>query len=180
LKLRKPCPTRLTFLINTLIPSVGPFERPVVWNASTSASQARIVRARGRHSRTPVWSQCFVEEAKPPTRGADRARVVDVAQEFLGEVGVGDVTVAVTVTQHHEQPVVLLVAEPFVTDEEPAADPIQRIVASAPVTERLLLHATASVVDRLVRQPDRVEVINDDRRVESVRSGRSHTRGTGR
>jgi hypothetical protein len=106
------------------------------------------VRARRRHSRTPVWSQCFVEEAKPPTRGADRARVVDVAQEFLGEVGVGDVTVAVTVTQHHEQPVVLLVAEPFVTDEEPAADPIQRIVASAPVTERLLLHATASVVDR--------------------------------
>jgi hypothetical protein len=45
----------LTFLINKLIPSVGPFERPVVWNARTSASQARIVRASRRHSRA-VWA----------------------------------------------------------------------------------------------------------------------------
>ncbi len=62
----------------------------------------------------------------------------------------------------------LLVAEAFVTDEEPAADPIQRIVASTTMTERFLLHAAAGVVDRRVRQPDRVEVIDHDRRVEPV------------
>jgi hypothetical protein len=62
----------------------------------------------------------------------------------------------------------LLVAETLVTDEEAAADPIQRIVASTTMTERLLLHAATGIVDRFVRQPDRVEVINDDRRVEPV------------
>ena len=60
------------------------------------------------------------------------------------------------------------VGEAFVTDEESAADPIQRVVASAAMAERFLLHAATGVVDGLVREADRVEVINDDRRVESI------------
>ena len=60
------------------------------------------------------------------------------------------------------------VGEAFVTDEEPAADPIQRVVASAPMTERFLLHTAAGIIDGLVRQADRVEVIDHDRRVEPV------------
>jgi hypothetical protein len=62
----------------------------------------------------------------------------------------------------------LLVAETFVADEQAAADPIQRIVAPTTMTERLLLHTTAGIVDRRVREPDRVEVIDHDRRVKPV------------
>ena len=62
----------------------------------------------------------------------------------------------------------LLIGEAFVTDDEAPTDPIQRIVASTTMTERLLLHAATGIVDRFVREPDRVEVIDHDRRVEPV------------
>ncbi len=41
-KLRKPCPTRLTFLMSRLTASVGPLEQPMVeWKAKISACQVR-------------------------------------------------------------------------------------------------------------------------------------------
>jgi hypothetical protein len=45
-KLQKPWPTRLIFLLSRLMASVGPLEQPLVaWKARISASQARTVRA---------------------------------------------------------------------------------------------------------------------------------------
>jgi len=46
------------------------------------------------------------------------------------------------------------------TQQHPAY-PIQRVMLAAPMSERRLLCATAHVVDHLVGESDRVEVIND-------------------
>jgi len=56
-KLRKPCPTRLTFLMSRFMASVGPLEQPsVAWKARISASYALTVRARRDSSATPTPS----------------------------------------------------------------------------------------------------------------------------
>jgi hypothetical protein len=53
-----------------------------------------------------------------------------------------------------------LVGEAFVSDQQPAADAVERVALAAPVAEGVLLDLAADLVERGVGQADGVEVIN--------------------
>ena len=64
-----------------------------------------------------------------------------------------------------EQLVPASLGEPFRTDQSDPTDPIQRVVAPAPMAEHSLVHPPSHLVERRVRQADGVEVVHDHHRV---------------
>ena len=90
---------------------------------------------------------------------------VGLAQEFLGEVRGADFAVGVAELEEHEEPSEGGGAELFVAGEEPAADPVERVVLATAVSGGGMLGPAADLVERRVGQADHVEVIDHQPRV---------------
>jgi hypothetical protein len=109
-----------------------------------------------------------VEVVEPPTRDAWVAGSVEVAESFFGDERVGDFTVGVTRGEAGHEPVEAALTEPPIGAKQQPSDAIQRVAFAASVPAGVVLHTTADVIERAVREADRVEVIDHDRRVREV------------
>jgi hypothetical protein len=86
--------------------------------------------------------------------------------------------VRVTDTQPQQHPLVAAFIETFGTREQQLSDPIQRIGLATTMSERLVLHAAAHLVETAVRDPHHMERIRDAGRViEMRRPSRSEALG---
>src|SRR6202022_2305022 len=80
------------------------------------------------------------------------AMFVDAAHDFLRVPRGADLTARVTRVEEPEQLVPAVVVDAFVGLGQQAATPIQRIVCAATMTERLVLHPSATLIELLVRE----------------------------
>ena len=94
---------------------------------------------------------------------------VDLAQQILGHDGGAEFAVGISGGEELEHPCQAIVAQAFVSGEEHAPAAVERITLAAAVAELFLLHPTAAVIDRRVRQLDRMEVVHHPDRVRQVR-----------
>lgn len=152
---RKPWPARLTFLTRRLRPSVGPLDAPVRWWLMICSRHRRRVRPRALISGTgsarhPVT--CLVDEH---LRFGGVVGEVDVSDRFFGEPAAQDVLVRVPDPQPEQEPVEAALVEAFGPHDQQLPDVVQRVVFAAAVAERLVCHAAADLVERLIGESRR-------------------------
>ena len=84
---------------------------------------------------------------------------VDLAEEFFGYPGAGHLVVAVTVGmgQGGGDAMAGGVAEPFLGDQQEAADVVERIALAAPMSRHVLVCTLTDFGDDLVRKADQVQ-----------------------
>jgi hypothetical protein len=102
-----------------------------------------------------------VEALEPPSSLALRAGGVYLPQQLLGEVGGADLAGGVAGVEPGLNASPPSLGQPFVSDEQLAADPVQRLTLASPVAEGVLLHPAADLVQGGVAQSHGVEVIDD-------------------
>ena len=103
----------------------------------------------------------LVERGEPPASFEDVVGEVGLAQQLLGQVAVGHLAVGVADVEPREHPGEAGRVEVFISGEEPAADPTERVTLVAAMAQGGVLHPAANLVQRRVGQPDDVEAIDD-------------------
>jgi hypothetical protein len=163
-KLRNPKPTRLILFISKLIASVGPAHAA----GGEVGEQLRFPGA----DRPPepfqfgdAGERAGLVEGVQPLPGPLQVRGgVDVAQFLAGDVGGGDFPVRVAGIQAGDEPGVRLRSQVLRAAEQHPADAVERVAFAAAMAVGVLLDAAADPVDRVLRQPDRVERVQNDGR----------------
>jgi hypothetical protein len=127
--LRKPCPTRLTFLTSRFTASVGPLEQPpVAWKAGSRDSSGTW---------TTSWPSVEAVQGGVCRRRTDRS--IDGPQQLLALPGGRHLTGRVTGGEPRPQPCPSSLSELLCGGEQQLADTVQGIWLAAPVAEGGLL-----------------------------------------
>lgn len=127
----------------------------------------RLLPADDRAAEAPDFGRARVvlevdtelgDEHRSGVRVAD---LVDRAQDLLGVPGHAHLTARIASAQQALEPVVAIRAEALVCDRQQPAGAVERIVAAAAMTQRVVLDAAADLVEDTVRELDQMERVRD-------------------